>query len=85
MAAVVRFDENLKSAVNSNIRATEDLLKLSKKIKNLKSFMYVSTLFANCLQKTIEEKIYPAAFAYKQLIKLAESLPDNLVDYITSG
>jgi fatty acyl-CoA reductase len=35
-AATVRFDEHLRTAVNININALQDILKLSKGIKNLK-------------------------------------------------
>lgn len=35
-AATVRFDEHLRKAVNINIIALQDLLKLSKELKNLK-------------------------------------------------
>jgi len=35
-AATVRFDEHLRIAVNVNIIALQDLLKISQEIKNLK-------------------------------------------------
>lgn len=35
-AATVRFDEHIKSAVNTNVRAVKDILKLAKQMNNLK-------------------------------------------------
>lgn len=35
-AATVRFDEQLRTAVNINIIALQDILKISQEIKNLK-------------------------------------------------
>lgn len=82
-AATVRFDEKLKTAVDINIKGTEEVLKMAREIKHLKSFVYVSTLFANCPKSTIEEKFYPAALDYNQLKNLTDSLPEHIGDTIT--
>lgn len=82
VAATVRFDQKLKLAVSANIKATEDIIEMAKEMKMLKSFMYVSTLFANCPNLTIEEQFYPPALEYKQMIKLADSLPENLEETV---
>ncbi|XP_035741478.1 fatty acyl-CoA reductase wat-like isoform X2 [Vespa mandarinia] len=58
VAATVRFDEAMKAAVAINVRSLRDLINLSKEMPNLKSFVHVSTAYANCLYNQIEEKIY---------------------------
>lgn len=83
IAATVRFDENLKIALSINIKGTQDLLNMSREIKNLKSFVHVSTLFANCINNIIEEKFYPPALDYKQLMGIVNNLPANLLEKIT--
>lgn len=35
-AATVRFDEHIRTAVYTNVRSTQDLLLLAKKMQNLK-------------------------------------------------
>lgn len=83
MAATVRFDEKLNLAVDINIKGTEVLLNIAKEVKELKSFVYVSTLFANCPNRTIEEKFYPAAIEYEQLKNLADGLPEHMKEIVT--
>lgn len=83
MAATVRFDEKLKTAVAINIRATEEIMLLAQKMRKLKSLMHVSTAYSNCHLKTIEEKIYPPPLDYKKVIALAENMPEKILDTIT--
>lgn len=82
-AATVRFDQKLKIAVTINIRPPRDISVLAHQMPKLKCFMHVSTAFANCPNKFIEEKIYPAAMDYKQIIALAENVPDKIIEDIT--
>ncbi|XP_060533075.1 fatty acyl-CoA reductase wat-like [Cylas formicarius] len=85
VAATVRFDEKLKTAAAINVRSVRDLLKLSKEMVNLKAFMYVSTLYANCPELTIEEKIYQSPIDGDKLILMAENLPDNVLNDVTNA
>ncbi|KAI5698676.1 hypothetical protein M8J75_010283 [Diaphorina citri] len=55
-AATVRFDAHLKVAVSINLRATKALLEMAKEMKQLKSFVHVSTAYSNCRQPIIEER-----------------------------
>ncbi|KAI5723305.1 hypothetical protein M8J76_004078 [Diaphorina citri] len=57
-AATVRFDAHLKVAVSINLRATKALLEMAKEMKQLKSFVHVSTAYSNCRQPIIEERFY---------------------------
>lgn len=44
--------------MNANIAGTKRLLELAKSMKNLKLFVYISTVYANCARDIAEEKIY---------------------------
>lgn len=83
VAATVRFDEKLNLAVAINIRSPRDLLKLSKEMPKLKSFMHVSTAYANCDKNVIEEKIYDPPIDSHKLLTLAEIMPEKMLDDVT--
>lgn len=83
VAATVRFDEKLKLAVPINVRSTRDVLNLCKEIPNLKSFVHVSTAYANCPQRVIEEKFYDSPMDSDKLIALMECVEDKLAEDIT--
>ncbi|XP_061397478.1 fatty acyl-CoA reductase wat-like [Musca vetustissima] len=57
-AATVRFNEPLSNATQINVAATRDMLDMAKEMKNLKSFVHVSSAFANCVVTDAEEKFY---------------------------
>lgn len=83
VAATVRFDEKLKLAVPINVRSTRDVVNLCKEIMNLKSFIHVSTAYANCPQSVIEEKFYDPPMDSDKLIALMECVEDKLAEDIT--
>lgn len=83
VAATVRFDEKIKTAVDINVRATEDMLKLAQDMPKLKSFIHVSTAYANCTRDMIEEKIYPPAMEHKKLMVMSEILSEKILDSLT--
>lgn len=83
VAATVRFDEKLKLAVPINVRSTRDVVNLCKEITNLKSFIHVSTAYANCPQSLIEEKFYEPPMDSDKLIALMECVEDKLAEDIT--
>lgn len=77
LAADVRFDESLKDAVNTNVRATRDLLQLAERIKNLEVVLYMSTAYSNSTRTFIAEKFYPTPIEPNVIIKLTESMQDD--------
>lgn len=83
MAATVRFDEKLKVAVAINVRSPSDLLQLGRDMTQLKSFIHVSTIYGNCIETRIEEKIYSPPIDGKKLILLTETLPEKILDEVT--
>ncbi|EFN84876.1 Fatty acyl-CoA reductase 1 [Harpegnathos saltator] len=83
VAATVRFDEKLKLAMAINVRSAKDILYLCKEMTNLKSFVHVSTAYANCPQRVIEEKFYDPPIDSDKLIAVMECMEDKLVEDIT--
>ncbi|XP_039391837.1 fatty acyl-CoA reductase 1 isoform X10 [Mauremys reevesii] len=82
-AATVRFNETLRDAVQLNVIATQQLVILAQRMKNLEVFMHVSTAYAYCNRKHIEEIIYPPPVDPKKLIGSLEWMDDGLVNDIT--
>ncbi|XP_003221440.1 fatty acyl-CoA reductase 1 isoform X1 [Anolis carolinensis] len=82
-AATVRFDEPLKHALLLNVRGTQQLLALARQMKNLETFIHVSTAYANCNQRYIDEIIYPPPMEPKKLLDLVEWMDEFLIEEIT--
>lgn len=57
-AATVKFDEQLSIAMQINVAGTQFLIELSKQMKHLMTFVYISTAYSNCNHLRIDEKIY---------------------------
>lgn len=83
MAATVRFDEKLKTAVAINVLGPKEMVELCKSMPNLKAAVHVSTAYAQCAYKYIEERFYPAPLDFEKLVMLSEALPERLLDNIT--
>ena len=55
-----------------NVLATQKMVALAHTIKQLEVFIHVSTAYANCDRKLIEEVVYPPPVDYKKLIDSLE-------------
>lgn len=62
MAANVRFDQPLKSALLMNTGGTLNMLELATEFKKLVSFVHVSTSYCHCDQTELEERPYEGKF-----------------------
>ncbi|KAF3859292.1 hypothetical protein F7725_021691 [Dissostichus mawsoni] len=82
-AATIRFDEPLKHALQLNVIATQQLLSLAKQMQHLEAFVHISTAYANCNRKHIDEVIYPPPVEPKKLIDSLEWMDDSIVRDIT--
>ncbi|XP_077399615.1 fatty acyl-CoA reductase 1 [Vanacampus margaritifer] len=82
-AATIRFDEPLKLAVQLNVIATQQLLGLARRMRHLEAFIHISTAYANCNRKYIDEVIYPPPVEPCKLIESLEWLDDSIVQDIT--
>jgi alcohol-forming fatty acyl-CoA reductase len=83
-AATVRFDESFNKAVNINVRGTRDLLDIAVDAKKLQRFIYVSTAYANCPRKKIDEVFYESPMYYKVAINLANKYPEEMLSHLSS-
>lgn len=83
-AATVRFDEHLRIAVNINIRALQDILKLSREMRKLKSFVHISTAYSNCAgRKVVDEVFYKQPMTGEKLLKIVNALDDEHINQLT--
>ncbi|KAK5638967.1 hypothetical protein RI129_013262 [Pyrocoelia pectoralis] len=82
-AATVKFDEKIRTAAYINVRATRDLLKMAKQMINLKSFIYISTAYAHCCRKDIQEVVYDTPITGEKLLTLLETCSDDFLDKVT--
>ncbi|KAJ0175831.1 hypothetical protein K1T71_008990 [Dendrolimus kikuchii] len=58
--ATVKFTDPLHIAMDINFGGTQKMLELSKKMKKLEAFVYVSTAYSQSTKKVLEEIVYPA-------------------------
>ncbi|XP_037946957.1 fatty acyl-CoA reductase wat [Teleopsis dalmanni] len=82
-AATVRFDEKLKMAIAINVSGTKEILKLGKEIVHLKAFVHVSTAFAHCNHRYIQEKFYNSYLTGENACKLGECIDENTLNMLT--
>ncbi|XP_056647090.1 putative fatty acyl-CoA reductase CG5065 [Diorhabda sublineata] len=76
-AATVKFNEDLKTALNYNTLGTKKVLDFCCNLKRLKSFVYVSTAFSNSDKENIEETVYETPYDPEEIFNII----DNLSDY----
>jgi len=76
-AASVRFDEDLKTAVNMNVRGPQRVLKICKQMSQHEVLVHVSTTYNNLDKNNLEEKIYPTSIPPETLIEIVETLEDD--------
>ena len=72
-AATVKFDEELSRAASMNVRGTKELMELAKQMKNLVSFVHVSTCYTHCHQQgtVFGEKINaPETFSVQEVLDM---------------
>ncbi|MGH0179272.1 UNVERIFIED_CONTAM: hypothetical protein FKN15_003417 [Acipenser sinensis] len=82
-AATIRFDEPLKHALQLNVIATQQLLALARQMQKLEAFVHISTAYANCNRRHINEVIYPPPVEPKKLIDSMEWMDDGIIRDIT--
>lgn len=65
-AASVRFDEVLQSAIIMNTRGTHEAVKFAMTLKNLASFVHVSTTYCYPELRVVDEKVRSIDISIKQ-------------------
>ena len=84
-AADVKFDRSLKKAVEVNVRGTRDLLSMLEKAEKIEAIVYVSTVYSNCVNGTIEEKFYPPPTNSDKMIDFVENMDENFEKQINKA
>ncbi|KAG7201517.1 hypothetical protein KM043_004269 [Ampulex compressa] len=84
VAANVRFDDKLKDAVFTNTRSTRDICILAGGMKNLKALVHVSSTYAHAEKPVVEEITYPFEVDWKNTIKIAETVDEDVLQIFTA-
>ncbi|XP_073817826.1 fatty acyl-CoA reductase wat-like [Musca autumnalis] len=84
-AATVQFNETLSVATQVNVQATVEIVQMAKEMKNLKSFVHVSTVFVNCTTIHGEEGFTKDKLSVtsEQLLNMKKSLTAEQFDSLT--
>ncbi|KAJ6649354.1 putative fatty acyl-CoA reductase [Pseudolycoriella hygida] len=72
-AATIKFNTHLKSAIIINLIGTYRTIEFAKSLKNLVSYVYLSTAFCNSNQENfIEDKVYASEQDPYEMMKLVQ-------------
>ncbi|XP_021357688.1 fatty acyl-CoA reductase 1-like isoform X1 [Mizuhopecten yessoensis] len=82
-AATVRFDEELKLSVEMNVLGVYRVIQLLKKMKHLEAFLHVSTAYANCHKRTVEEHIYDPPIHPHKLLDAVGWMESDVLQILT--
>ncbi|KAK5638478.1 hypothetical protein RI129_012773 [Pyrocoelia pectoralis] len=82
-AALIKFNADLQSAILANVLGTKRIIELCGEIKNLRTFVHVSTSYSNADRNDIEEKTYKTKHDPNGIIQLAQTLPSATLNEIT--
>ncbi|XP_023955148.1 putative fatty acyl-CoA reductase CG5065 [Bicyclus anynana] len=86
VAATTKFNETLDIAMNVNVAGTGRVLDLSKRMENIKAFVYVSTAYSNTDREVVEEVLYPAPVSLNEVNKLLKiGITDAQVKELIKG
>ncbi|KAL0881184.1 hypothetical protein ABMA27_002295 [Loxostege sticticalis] len=76
-AATVKYREPLHVVMNINFEGTRRMLDLCKGMRNLQSFLYVSTAFAQAMDHDLYEKVYPAPARVEEVYDFLKKFPND--------
>ncbi|XP_013177308.1 PREDICTED: fatty acyl-CoA reductase 1-like [Papilio xuthus] len=79
-AATVKFDEQLRAALATNVRAPLHLLRLARDMRALDVLMHVSTAYSNSHLAHVEERFYPCAADTDRLQLALDNMTDAQID-----
>ena len=82
LAAIVKFDETLRLAMQTNVYGTRDVVELCSEIEQLDSFVYVSTAYSNCNRLNVDEKFYKSRLGVEKICQLTECLDDKMLNLL---
>ncbi|XP_015379767.1 PREDICTED: putative fatty acyl-CoA reductase CG5065 [Diuraphis noxia] len=82
-AASLRLESGLKDAIRYNTTGTKHVLDLAVEMKNLESFVHLSTAFCHCEYDTLDETIYPSPANPEDVMRAVEWMDDHTLEIIT--
>ncbi|XP_055526899.1 fatty acyl-CoA reductase wat-like [Wyeomyia smithii] len=82
-AANVRFDVSLKTIIKTNVAGANELLQIALEMKNLVSFLYISTAYSNCYHEVVAEKFYDMDDDPVAMVRLVEMTDEHHLDVLS--
>lgn len=82
MAASLKMECPLSESINMNLAGTRRALDVARKMKNLVSFVHLSTTFCNYDHKVLYEQVYEVQQKPEDLMRLAEWMDAKTLDAI---
>ncbi|KAH8351559.1 hypothetical protein KR059_007717, partial [Drosophila kikkawai] len=80
VVASVKFNEKLSDAIDINVLGTKKILDLAMEMKQLKSFVHISTLYCNCNRKFIKEQVYENEIGYEKIMQIYRTFDDETLE-----
>lgn len=82
-AARINFDDNLREAIDANIKGPQKVIAFCSQLKKLQAFVHVSTVFNNLDKGEIDEVVYPSHLDPLKLTEFVDSMDNQLLASIT--
>uniref|UniRef100_A0A1B6IKS1 Fatty acyl-CoA reductase n=1 Tax=Homalodisca liturata TaxID=320908 RepID=A0A1B6IKS1_9HEMI len=79
-AADVRFLQPLRLAIESNLQGGKRVLDLAKGMKNLQSYVHVSTAYSFCVQRVIKEEVPKMSITREDVLENLKSKTDEEIE-----
>ncbi|XP_014485791.1 PREDICTED: uncharacterized protein LOC106750169 [Dinoponera quadriceps] len=83
MAADVKFDLPLKTAIRTNLVGTMNIVAFAKQMPLLESFIHVSTSFCQCGEPVLEERAYQTTVAPESIIQTVNTMTNEILEIMT--
>jgi alcohol-forming fatty acyl-CoA reductase len=84
-AASLNMEGKLSQTIATNVRGTKVLLDLALEMKQLQSFVFISTAYSQYPLKYVEEVFYKPPIGFRDLINLLEHFKDDeMLDILTA-
>ncbi|EZA60711.1 Putative fatty acyl-CoA reductase [Ooceraea biroi] len=80
MAANVRFDLPLKTAIRMNTMGTMNVVALAKQMPLLESFIHMSTTFCQCGELVLEERPYQTSISAESVARMIDTMTDEALE-----
>lgn len=82
-AATLRLEAKLKDAIEMNTIGTKRVLELSKKMKQIKAFIHLSTAFCHVDQEELGERVYESPHDPDDVMRLIQWMDESAIDLVT--